>query len=719
MSQQFTKTFTQSHYHGYTKANKNYDTCEEKSGEYEHCVRNMATLPAADITKYEIKPYTRSGNCDCGHCSCGTDKIDCPNSGDTTQTEVIHWDDQDCCATCKNQRICSAPNVYDCSSFSANAAVSAVKTYNQPDDSTDRTITCTYDIKTSPDSSGASDFSKTPVVQAYLNKYGADQTFNTVIAPYFCSFPADLTPAWAGMDQEPLDGAKRAQYPVGSKPIASRFVGGGTGGDADICRNWATNGDAASANAATTAMTTWCAQHKWLPECECIEKLDPVYGNDYFGDLYVGMGKEVPGCWWAPCSRPQWDSHNMLVTPSDVDATNCDTACSNIIFVINSSDVNLDDIQQDMACTINEQDIDQKNGGDHPDVDCSTQADPKLCNCQNVAFTADDSAVQQGVKAMNDMYPMNDPANKQLVADKLNAYVAAACYSNPTYTDEQMNAWLSTAPTVTAVPEFDHTTGAFQGVYRQGVPTTENLNSAANSWYRSQQDDNFPCQRSYSVFLDVEQTKTGEIINEHYDSCTAKERTKFSTPDPYTNACPYMFDSVNPITGAVTTVKVNDAYRAACVAARGVEQLPVDGSNPAVDDIDEKYGLCEPTADGECPTQRTYVDDDGVSHVKYMDADEIAACQASPDYVSGGGGGGDGDGGNTPDNNNDDGGDDGSGGMSKMTKVLIAGAAAIGLAAAVALGVTLFRHSSSEDVEDAEEVLDYAVDAVASSGGAE
>ena len=699
MSQQFTKPFVQSHYHGYTGADDDYGACEDVTGLHEHCVRNLATVPQADIKSYDIKPQTRSSHCDCGNCSCGTSKIDCPSSGDATQTEIIHWDDQGCCATCTDQRRCSAPNVYDCANIGTNAAVSAVKTYKEPDDSKDRTITCTYDIKTSADSSGADDFSKTSTVQAYLNAYGTDQVFNTVIAPYFCSFPADLVPDWAGKDQAPLDGAGRSVWPSGAKPVASRFVGNGKGGDSDICRNWATNGDPASESLATTTMTTWCAQHKWLPECECIEKLDPVYGSDYFEDLYVGMGKEVPGCWWAPCSRSRWDERDMLVTPSDVDAANCDTACSNIIFVINSSDVNLSDIQQDMACTINEQDIDQKNGGDHPDVDCSTQADPKLCTCNGIEFTTSDTVVQSGIAAMGAVAPITNPANQQLVADKLNAYAAAACYSDPPYTDHQLETWLESAPVITAVPLFDHATGAFQGNYNQTRPSAGDIEIAQDNWKRTQSASQFPCKQTYDVFLDVEQTKTGTIVNENYAACAAAEQAKFSVPDPETQACPYTFYTTDEH-GQFKTFPVNDTYRAMCVQARGgVPYLPVDGDDPGIDAVDQQYGLCVPTSDGKCPATRTYTDDTGVVHTKTMDADEIAACQSDPAYVPDGNDDGGNDGGD--DNDQDDDQDDDTDSGSTLAKVLMAGAAAIGIAAFVALGVTIYRHSSSKDKSDA------------------
>ncbi|MDD5753152.1 MAG: hypothetical protein PHN45_00160 [Methylococcales bacterium] len=559
-----------------------------------------------------------------------------------------------------------------------NSALSAVQTSKQPggsDDGWDRTITCQYGFG----SGGTADFSQTGMARAYLDEYGADDTWNKSIMPYFCAFPADNPPPWSGYDlQSNPDGTQQ----TGARKIASRFVGLGSEGDAEFCRNWVNRNpnDSNIEGMAMTVMSSWCNARPWLPECKCLKRGDALppagYGDAIFKELYVGMAgyNDHDGCWWEPCSQASWNNGNMLVEPDNIFPGDCGDACSNIVIVIGSENIDLDDINQDMACTINESDIPYS---DNDEPDCGTQADPKQCVCDNVHFSTADSFIQDSITD-NGMTTVN---NQNLIATKANQYAKDKCYSGQTFDATLLDNWLSTPPILDKIPVFNATTGAFEGAYETGIPTAAQKQAAHDTWMRMDSDTQYPCAQTYPVNMDVAGTIQGAILNEHYAQCCTNERLKFATPDPITNACPYTFIQ-NDVYGVTQTYTVDPTYRSLCVDARGgVDYLDVDGEDPAIDDVDKEYGLCTPV-DGQCPEERTYTDNDGVSHTKTMNPDELEVCRSDPSYTG-------------EDDDTGNGGDDSVPWFDKQSSgvqiAIIAGSALIGGIAAIVGGVMLYK----------------------------
>lgn len=621
MSQQFTKLFQQTHYYGYTDADDdNKYRCDDGSTG-EKCVRNFGVISESDVDKYGIHKKTRSSHDGCGHCSCGSDKVQCATT--SYPKETITWDKEGACATCPDQKRCSIPNLVDCLSFADNKAIAATQNsrqVGQDQDEYDRTIKCTYNMT----QGGTQDFSKTSVAQAYLNAYSTDDTWNTIIAPYFCSFPADSPPSWAGKDQ-PYD--VHGKYPDGAITVASRFVGSGKGGDADMCRTWVnTSVNSANQQALVSGvMSTWCDTYKWLPECACMMKTDKTYGDPYFADLYFGLGSTPVGCWYAACSRASWDGHETLVTPPDIYPVGCGDVCQNVIINIGSHDISYDDIQQEVTCEFNEEDIPYPDN----DIDCSKEADPKQCACNGVKFTMSDKFIQDSVK---DMPGLTNTANQQIVLQKANQYATTKCYSNPTFSSAQYDAWLSLPPILDKVPKFDPTTGVYSATFEDGMPTEAQKSKAYQIMVNMMSDTQYPCQQTYSIPIDIaDPSKVAVFANEKFSQCLKNQSAKFGYPDKNTNACPYTFEHTD-IYGVMQTYQVDSNLRTQCVSNRdGIEYLPVDGDNPDIDDIDKQYHLTDPV-NGACPSVRTYTDEDGVEHTKNMTPNEISACKASPDY---------------------------------------------------------------------------------------
>lgn len=657
MSKQFTKLFTQTHYYGYSSADNHDYTCAT-GGSGDHCVRDFSQISEYDTSYYGIKAKTRSSHDSCGNCAKGSDKVQCATS--SHPTESITWDHEETCSNwCPEQKRCSIPNAHDCSAFGVNYATGAVQNSREPggsNDQYDRTIKCTYKMN----SGGASDFSNTATVQAYLDKYHEDDVWKTVIMPYFCSFKADHPPTWAGKSLPPGDPG----YDSAPK-ICSRFVGDGLGGDAEMCRKWATDSleDDSQESAVSSVMSAWCNQYKWLPECKCMQKTDKTYGDPYFSDLFLVFGQTSPGCWYMPCSRGTWENHTMLVTPYDIHPEDCGNYCDNFIISINSDQIDYDDVNQNISgCTIDQDDMPYPDDG----VDCTTTADPKMCVCDSLTFSSSDKFIQDSI---NDMPLFKNAANQKLVAEKANQYAKAKCYKNPTFSSAQYDSWLSLPPVLDKVPMFDSKTGAFYGTYESNIPTNDQKARANAIVGRMFSDTQFPCKSQYTVQVDIaDPTKTVVITNENYDACVKKQTAKFGVPDPVTNACPYIFDGTDEY-GAPQTYPVDPTLRSQCVFARGIDHLPVDGDDPAVDDIDKKYHLTDPI-NGKCPTTRTYTDDNGEEHTKTMNDDEIAICESSDDFVP------------------DDGGDGGS----KVVQGVVIGAVALaGLALLSVGGYMLFK----------------------------
>jgi len=472
----------------------------------------------------------------------------------------------------------------DCEKFtddttgSSNTAISAVQKSMQPGgsgDRTDRTLTCTYSM-----GGGSNAFYNTGIARAYLNKYGEDdETWNKVIMPYFCAYPADLPPSGAGYNLPPNpDGTQQS----GAFKMSSRFVGTGSGGDAEMCRSWVNRnlGDSDVSGMVTTVMTEWCRDHPWMPECTCLTRDNKDgYGDPMFQQLYIGMGKDPVGCWWEPCSESSWNTGNMLVEPENIAPGDCGDTCSNITIVIASDDIDLDDINQNMECNITEDDIPYSDYDDVPD--CSTQADPKACTCNSIVFSSADAFIHDSV---TDMSPMTSSNNQNLVIAKANQYAKDKCYSNPTFPSDEFDTWLSMPPILDKIPMFNATTGAFEGSYEAGIPTTDQKQKAMAIWTRMNSSTQFPCTQYYPVAIDVAGAVAGTLLNENYLECQHNESARFSIPDAVTDACPYTFEATD-VYGVQQPYDVNPNYRDACVAARnGVEYIPADGDQPVIDD---------------------------------------------------------------------------------------------------------------------------------------
>jgi len=645
MSQyQFTNNVTQSHYFGNSLAQEKEYICADGSKDHV-CIRNFATISSDDIKKYDIMRYPTL----CGE----VDWNKCPyqDNGVTYYPDQTIQYDSVTCGPFDPQVTCSVPNALDCESYtdSTTGATNAPSEVDQTSmlpggsrSATDKNITCRYTMNTGD----TSDFKHTGIARAYLDKHGYDDTWNNVIMPYFCGFSADVLPDTHGYDLPPnTDGTQKS----GAQPIASRFVGLGSQGDADFCRNWVnTNSENTTVKGlAMNVMSTWCNSYPWLPECKCMERADPVYGDPNFVELYdSGMGIFQVGCWWEPCSMTAWNERDMLVEPDNVFAQTtgqCDDACVEIINVINSTDVDLSDITQSMECTIDDSDVDQPSDDDDNGIppSCVDDANPKQCTCDATSFTTGQSFIQDSI---NDMPSMNSTNNQSLVAMKANQYAKDTCYSGQTYEPNAFSAWMSTPPFLDKIPIFDANTGAFYNTFEEGIPTADEKQTAVTIWNKMQSTTQFPCQSKYPVWLDVAGTVQGLVTNEHYQDCATNESNKFSVPDSKTNACPYVFDATD-VYGVPQTYDVNPTYRDNCVHARGgIEYLPADGEDPNIDDIDTQYGLTVPLADGSCPSVRTYTDEFGEQHTKEMSADEIAVCKSSPDYIAG----------NDDDDNDDD-----------------------------------------------------------------
>jgi len=158
-----------------------------------------------------------------------------------------------------------------------------------------------------------------------------------------------------------------------------------TGPDGDLCRNWRNyeleqvhEGDLSDALNYDNLCTTWSNKYPWLPECACMKRNDPVYGDPYYRQVASGMKQATPndGCWYIPCMDSNID-RMLIQSHEDIPQTGeCDSACVQIINTVNSNDIDYSGVN--MTCEINEtNDDDDDDDDDIPDDDIPDDDDEK------------------------------------------------------------------------------------------------------------------------------------------------------------------------------------------------------------------------------------------------------------------------------------------------------------------------------------------------------
>jgi hypothetical protein len=270
----------------------------------------------------------------------------------------IQWDTADCPGQTSGARnVCSKVNVGECEPFGTVHAYMAA--YNADHSSHPANIKCSY---------RGTDFGATADVQAYVNyKGGQDANFTNIIMPYFASLPADNPPSWAGH----VDKADPK-----SALICSRMFS--VGPDGDMCRQWrdaqlaaVDNGNRSAAVAYDNVCTGWCNKYPWLPECKCVVRNDPVYGDPNYRALASSMKTALPndGCWYLPCADSS--KVNVLVPSNEAvpGPTECDDACLIINNFIDSSDIDIKEMNQNMTCETNYNDDEIDDDDDDDDDD--------------------------------------------------------------------------------------------------------------------------------------------------------------------------------------------------------------------------------------------------------------------------------------------------------------------------------------------------------------
>jgi len=110
-----------------------------------------------------------------------------------------------------------------------------------------------------------------------------------------------------------------------------------------------------------TAMNDWCntfATNSFVTvtkapyDCACVlRSQDPIYttiineAQKLGGDIEAGIVGNI-GCWWSPCQ----DVGNVLI-PSSITTANCPNVCAIVNNIINSTNINANDIKQKIKCS--------------------------------------------------------------------------------------------------------------------------------------------------------------------------------------------------------------------------------------------------------------------------------------------------------------------------------------------------------------------------------
>lgn len=114
------------------------------------------------------------------------------------------------------------------------------------------------------------------------------------------------------------------------------------------CREWAANDPFAN----NAKMLTYCLNNPTDGACKCVNREDKDSADyDTYMKIYNLVSPQTTnaGCWYPPCR----DTINNLIPSQFLDPTGCPTiVCQNIIDVLDSSDVNMDNVSQFLNCSV-------------------------------------------------------------------------------------------------------------------------------------------------------------------------------------------------------------------------------------------------------------------------------------------------------------------------------------------------------------------------------
>jgi hypothetical protein len=542
----FIQEVVQTHYYG--KVSNPPNSCPDKNKCY-----------CTDANDDDCHPTTEFP-CDAGHCSLWTEKGECGSN-------QMYWDNMSCAGGfCTGQDICSYANIQDCPTYSKAKASSV--TIKNPDKS-DNIIKCKYN---------SYDFRDYNSVLEYVNQNGYDNTWMNIIMPDFAAQTADVNPLWDDLGTD-----KKGNDPAG-KPIVSRFFS--VSSDGDMCREWMNQVDGSKDGVLIaqldTTMDNWCAKYPWVPECSCLQRAAPKPdGDEDYKALKLGIQGENDGCWYIPCV----DTTRHLVHYKERHPSDCSGTCTNIVAIVDSENVDIGDLQQNMTCDITNNEGNGDDNGDNDNNGNDDGNDQDLTReerCSKIHFTKNDPIIYQSINMMG---TSTSTHNQDLIEGKVNYYVNESCTDSQNFTPTQIDEWLSSAPYLYEYPIFN-ADGSFSGEYQKATQTQ--MDKAQKQFKTMTSATSFPCQSKYQIFLDPAKTITDYVYNDNYQECLGNQEARYSIPMS-DGSCPYTRTEVDPITGKTVTQEVSFSSRDACML--NSSYIPGhDGSPPDENNNDDGNG---------------------------------------------------------------------------------------------------------------------------------
>jgi hypothetical protein len=181
----------------------------------------------------------------------------------------------------------------------------------------------------------------------WVKYFGKDNTYNTQIMPWFCAEPLDpnFEPASEVCPKDPATGQRMT--------TCSHFSA--TNDSGDWCRQWATEQEQQHPNTRTladVAKEKYCRTFPDSPDCACLARsYNSIYQQLKAGITRSAGGQVLPDqCWWAPCANP---SAYLVTSDLAVKPGTCpDTVCQEVQNFVDSENINLRDVQQNISCNL-------------------------------------------------------------------------------------------------------------------------------------------------------------------------------------------------------------------------------------------------------------------------------------------------------------------------------------------------------------------------------
>jgi hypothetical protein len=200
----------------------------------------------------------------------------------------------------------------------------------------DRSVTCTYDMTMIAQDPEATEY----YIKQQRNLRNDQTYFDDSVMRAMCSLPS------SDPSKCPAISKKYTAGVAGGSVVCSNMLA------LPLCKSWANT--ASGGVIADEIMQKWCDDHvhndmplddtKSDPTCACWKRmLNPKF--DRFEQMPVDAG-----CWYKPCVDQTMETY---MVPSKNRNAKCDnTVCTQVTNFINNGSVKIDDMKQDLACTI-------------------------------------------------------------------------------------------------------------------------------------------------------------------------------------------------------------------------------------------------------------------------------------------------------------------------------------------------------------------------------